>query len=296
MNLHPFVFRILHFVLGILLFSGCASDESSDSSKAAPRKDIDDVLIQVAQLKDQQLQLYRELVDKVNRLDRDLEAMKAQMMVVKNRLDHVESARREGEVGPPMVHQDDAIARASNVLAKLKAAEQDVDAAVAELKPFARMAAPLVVDELRKNVADLVYATRLETVLSRLPLEDVRVPLTQALRDPRVRMSAARMIGALGDKETSKSLEEFAADNDEDFRLVVGEALVRCKNRAGVPFLLQALKSEKWDNRSIAIGILKSIHKGEDFGYRAFQDVAANADAIRLWMEWWDQVKAALFE
>ena len=104
------------------------------------------------------------------------------------------------------------------------------------------------------------------------------------------------MVGATGDREISRILEESVSGDDEDLRLMAGESMVRCRNAAGVPVLVQCLRSEQRDTRTIAINALRPLNRGGDFGYRAMQTPSENASAIKQWDEWSEKFGKTIFD
>jgi HEAT repeat protein len=178
----------------------------------------------------------------------------------------------------------------------LRTGKARTDDAVAALKPIAKDAVPLLLEELKKNIAEIKYAVQLELILSKLPPGDLKIPLGKALEDRTLRQSAARIVGAAGDKELSKVLENYTSVSDDDFRLEAGAALVQCKNAAGIPPLVQSLKSAEWTNRTIAIDLLRKVNKGQDYGYKPRGTSEENAEAIKQWEEWAEKFGKTIFE
>jgi HEAT repeat protein len=181
-------------------------------------------------------------------------------------------------------------------IAAVRAGKVKPEEAAHQLKPFAKHAAPRIVDEMRRSITQIEYTIQLEAVLSKLPPEELKVPIQKALADKAVRLSAARVVGASGDRELSKVLEAPAAGDDEDLALMAGESMVRCRNAAGVPALVRCLRSEQRDTRTIAINALRPLNRGQDFGYRAPLAPMENAAAIRQWDEWAEKFGRTIFD
>jgi len=181
-------------------------------------------------------------------------------------------------------------------IAAVRAGKLKPEEAAHQLKPFAKHAAPRIVDEMRRSITQIEYTIQLEAVLSKLPPEELKVPLQKALGDRAVRLSAARVVGAAGDRELSKILEAAATGEDEDLRLMAGESLVRCRNATGIPALIQCLRSEQRDTRTIAINALRPLNRGRDFGYRPQQAPMENASPIKQWDEWAEKFGKDIFE
>jgi len=191
---------------------------------------------------------------------------------------------------------EDILLEVETVITQLRGGKLKADDAVARLKPFAQHAAPRMLTELRESLTRYDYAKQLEYVLGKLPPEELKVPLQGALKRPGLREAAARVVGATGNKELSKILEDYLAESDEDFKLNIGDALVRCRNASGIPLLLQCLRSDQSATRTIAISALKKINRGEDLGYKAQVSVESNAAAIKAWDEWSDKFAKSLFD
>jgi len=197
---------------------------------------------------------------------------------------------------PRAMKTEDILIEVETVLSQLRSGKLKNDEAVTRLKPFARLAAPRMVTELKDSIAKYDYTKQLEAILAKFPPADLKLPLQDALKQRGTREAAARVVGAAGDRELSKILEEYLVEGDEDFRLNIGDALVRCRNGSGIPLLLSCLRSDQGATRTIAISALKKINRGEDLGYRSQLSVEANAAAIKSWDEWSDKFAKNLFD
>ena len=303
-------------VVGTTLFTtGCVDlVEKDDLEKVSTR--VEKLSVQVAQKNDMQALLYEELVKRANGLEKKIGEMDIMVNTMKAQVARLEDRERtmQGQIdalgkGPsnpanpgqsvveePKRKIEEILLEVETVLAQLRSGKLKTDEAITRLKPFAQHAAPRMITELRESVARYEYAKQLEVVLGKFPPAELKVPLQGALRHRSTRESAARIVGDTGDKELSKILEEYLAESDEDFRLNIGDALVRCRNGSGIPLLLLSLKSEQATTRTIAISALKKINRGEDLGYRAQLSAEANAGAIKAWDEWSDKFAKTLFE
>jgi hypothetical protein len=197
---------------------------------------------------------------------------------------------------PPKMKIEEILLEVETVLTQLRGGKLKTEEALTRLKPFAQHAAPRMLTELRESLTRYDYAKQLESIMGKFPPAELKVPLQGALKRPGIREAAARVVGATGDKELSKILEDYLAETDEDFKLNVGDALVRCRNGSGIPLLLQCLKSDQGSTRTIAISALKKINRGEDLGYKPQLSLEANAGAIKAWDEWSDKFAKTLFE
>lgn len=197
---------------------------------------------------------------------------------------------------PPPKKLEDILLDVETTVSQLRDGKLGVDEAATLLKPWARHAIPRLVEELDRSLTRFEVAKKLEKALAAMPPADLKLPLREALQRRSVREAAARVVGLSKDKELSRILEEHADTPDEDFRLVVGEALVQCRNALGIPPLVASLKSEQGATRTIAASALKKINRGEDFNYRPQLSPAENAPSIKSWEEWAEKFGKALFE
>ncbi|HLY08300.1 MAG TPA: HEAT repeat domain-containing protein [Planctomycetota bacterium] len=304
--------------LAILAAVGCIDvAEKQDVDEVATK--IDKLNAQVAQKNDMQALLYEEVVKrvtgmekKVGELDILTNTMKAQVARLEDQVKtlnaQVEALSKAPPAGPvgvpgqPPAEQaktlkiEEILLEIQTVLAELRTGKIKVDEAAAKLKPWAQHAAPQLVTELRNSLAKFEYAKQLEFILAKFPPAELKVPLQDGLRQRGVREAAARVIGATGDKELSHILEEYVGETDEDFRLAVGDALVRCHNGAGIPLLLSSLRSEQSSTRTIAISALKKINRGLDMGYKPQLPPESNAEGLKAWDDWSEKYAKNLFD
>jgi len=280
---------------------------------------VDKLSAQVAQKNDMQALLYEEIVKRVTGLEKTVgqvdilsNTMKAQVARLEDQVKtlnaQIEALSKAAPSGAPAVPGQPAIEQAKTlkiedilleiqtVLAELRAGKIKADEAAVRLKPWSQHAAPALLAELRTSLAKFEYAKQLESILAKLSPAELKVPLQGALKQHGIREAAARVIGATGDKELSHILEEYIGEMDEDFRLAIGDALVRCRNGSGIPLLLSSLKSDQSATRTIAISTLKKINRGEDLGYKPQLSPEANATGIKAWDDWSDKFAKTLFE
>jgi hypothetical protein len=165
-----------------------------------------------------------------------------------------------------------------------------------QLKPHPAYAAPRLLEEIRRSPTRFEYVKQLEFVLSQLSPKELKVFLREALTTRGSRDSAARVIGMSKDSELGRLLEEHAGAPEEDFRLLCGDSLVACRNPAGLPLLVQCLKSPEGSTRTIAFASLKRANRGETFGYSAPLSPEQNAAAIKSWEDWTQKFGPTLFD
>ena len=299
-----------------LAAAGCVDFVEKEDLEEITHK-IEKLGAQVAQKNDMQALLYEELVKRTNGLEKKVGEMDILLNTMKAQVARLEDLARtmQGQIdalgkapaGNPGSSQpatdaakamklEDVLLEVETVITQLRGGKLKTDEAIQRLKPFAQHAAPRLLTELRESLTRYDYAKQLEHVLGKMPPAELKVPLQGALKRPGLREAAARIIGSSGDKELSKILEEYLAESDEDFRLNIGDALVRCRNASGIPLLLQCLKSDQPATRTIAIAALKKINRGEDLGYKAQLTVEANETAIKAWEQWSDKFAKTLFE
>ncbi len=309
------ILKLLIPALTALAAVGCVDMvEKQDLDEVATK--VDKLSAQVAQKNDMQALLYDEMVKRVTGMEKTVgqidiltNTMKAQVARLEDQVKtlsaQVEALSKAPTTGTPVqpaVEQaktlkiEDILLEIQTVLAELRGGKIKADEAAVRLKPWAQHAAPLLISELRTSLARFEYAKQLESILAKLPPVELKVPLQGALRQRGVREAAARVIGATGDKELSHILEEYVGEMDEDFRLAIGDALVRCRNGSGIPLLLSSLKSDQSATRTIAISTLKKINRGEDLGYKPQLTPEANASGIKAWDDWSEKFAKTLFE
>jgi len=310
--------RVMIPAILALLAVGCVDLVEKEEFDAMTSK-VEKLSVQVAQKNDMQALLYDALVQRVNGMEKKVGDIDIQVNTMKAQVARLEDLANTmkgqiealGKAGPatnpanpgqPPVETtrpmkiEDILLEVETVLSQLRAGKLKVDEAAVRLKPWAQHAAPRIVTELRESIARYDYTKQLESILAKFPATELKVPLMGALKQRGTREAAARVVGAAGDRELSKILEDYLVEGDEDFRLNVGDALVRCRNGSGIPLLLLCLKSDQGATRTIAISALKKINRGEDLGYRAQLSAEANAAAIKAWDDWSDKFAKTLFE
>ncbi len=311
------VLKIIVPAILALAAAGCVDLVEKEDLDQVTHK-VEKLSAQVAQKNDMQALLYEELVKRTNGLEKKVGEMDILVQTMKAQVARLEDIAKtlQGQIdalgkapapnpgtpeqaatpGAKQMKIEDILLEVETVVTQLRGGKIKNEEAITRLKPFAQHAAPRLLTELRESLARYEYAKQLEYVLGKLPPDELKVPLQGALKRPGLRESSARIVGATGNKELSKILEEYLAESDEDFRLNIGDALVRCRNASGIPLLLQCLKSDQAATRTISIAALKKLNRGEDLGYRAQISVEANTAAIKAWDEWSDKFAKSLFD
>jgi hypothetical protein len=290
-----------------LASAGCSGVEQRDFE--AVRDKVDKLELELKNKNDLQVHLFNELVqkhtglgDRVTQMDVLLRSLQATSAQLEDRVKALMASQKNTGGDAPVAAPSDPKKREEIILfvkAKLNELRQGkikTEDAVPLLLPYADQAAPLALDELVAAVTNFDYAKQLETILSKLPSDSVKVPLQAALKQRGLRESAARIIGQTKAPDLGKLLEEHGESNDEDFKLLVGESLVLCKNAKGLPILIISLRSGEVTNRTIAIAALKKLAQHQDFGYRPAATHEQNATAVKSWEEWYEKGGKTIFD
>lgn len=308
-------------ILGLVGILGCAGGARREDLEAL-RSDHDRLRAEVTNKNDFQVQLYQEMSSATIQLRERLGKIDLLLADLQSRLDRLEGEVRAlaaastgtpprpspatpapeealppDETGKTSIKTvEQILLETESMIAALRAGQLRPEEAAHRLKPYARHAIPRLLDEMRRSITRIDFTIQLEGVLAKMPPKELKAPLQKALGEAALRLTAARIVGSTGDFELSKILEEAAAGDDEDLRLVAGESLVRCRNAAGISPLVRCLRSPQRDTRTIAINALRPINRGLDFGYRAFLPPEENADAIQQWEEWAEKLGKFVFE
>jgi phage shock protein A len=298
-----------------LLGAGCANYVTFQEHQELSDR-LDKFSAQAAQKNDMQALLYDEIVkqnkalaEKMARveslsgaLESSVKRLEDQIRTLQVQFDALsqgtEPARPAGaaDPAPPSLRLEDVLREIEITLSELRNGKLKQAEAAARLKLHGDHAAPKVVAEIQTHFANLDYSRQLEGILAALPAAVLKVPLQTALGLRTTRESAVRVVGVVGDKDLSLLLEPLMGDPDEDFRLAVGEALVRCRNAAGIPLLVGSLRSAQGATRLIAISALKRVNRGEDLGFRPHADGDQNDASLRAWEEWAAKFGKAIFD
>ena len=156
-----------------------------------------------------------------------------------------------------------------------------------ELAAMPAEATAFLMNEIKRAPSDIKLAKRAEEIIASFPPAEVRAPLARALQDPQLRVMAAWIVSDMASPAYAEVLRDFTTDPDPDFQLAVGAALVSCRDKAGIPFLIKGLSSDLMANRIVAIQNLKQINRGEVYGFNWQSNAAQNAEAIKQWENWW---------
>ena len=289
----------LSFVAAILVILSCSSVQS------APQDSLQDKLtkleVQMTQKLDKAHAVYSQLTDDYLRLERRVAALESENQLLRIDVKKLnEKLEQAGGAGParegpaPGVDRSEVAIKIDQALTKLKASGNADDAAK-ELIPVARYAVPKMASEL-KNRTNPDYVASLENVLAKCPVAELKGPLEETVKDRSRRTSVARVVGLVGDRELSKILEPHIGDPDPVAQVELGQALLACKNRMGVPPLLKALSAPESEIRFLAIRKLKQLNQNKTFDFDMNKNADENAAAIKAWNDWWTKEGPKLFE
>ena len=292
---------LLSAAAALLAVMGCSSVEQE------PPDTVEDKLtkleVQMTAKLDKAHAVFTELTDNYMRLQRrvgDLESDNKMLQIEVKRLnDKVETAgaaspRTSEQPQGPSPDMPEIGIRIDQAMVKLKTTG-NVDEAAKELVPLSRYSVVKLVEAL-KQISLPDYVADVEKVLAKCSPLDLKTPLEEAAKDRSRRSSVARVVGGSRDPGLSRILEPHAGDSDPVVQVEIGQALVACRNKAGVPPLLKALAAPESEIRFRAILSLKRLNKGETFGYNMNQSADENAAALKAWQDWWQKEGPKLFE
>jgi hypothetical protein len=291
----------------ILLAAVAIGCQPASRPQDAPmtKGDLLDLEKKIAETKDGAFLHSREVTEKIGRLESRVAALestvKTQDVHIRALEDKIAQLRGAGagagqpDVTQPPMTAEDAIKEVDNQLARLRNGFRPEEVAKS-LQPIAKYAAPKLCETLKSSFRDIDLMRRVEQVLAKLPASDLKIPIEDSLKDRVARYPAARVVGEVGNKELSRTLEAYTSDADLDFGYLVGSSLVRCRNRVGVPALIRVLRSEDKNTRFLAISALRPIAGENTLSYDFQKTPEQNGAAIKAWEEWYDQNGAKLFE
>lgn len=298
--------RTLPLMLAALA-AGCQPGEMLDEPATQP--ELEALRAHVATLNEKSFLLHKDLSktvmdlqQRVASLESTIKAYEVEIRRLNEKLGRtpVPDAAAGGPQNPPVKPDpvpdtlQSQMKEIDTQMARLREGAPPEEVAAA-LAPVAAHAASKLAEALKDAILDIDRLRRLEQVLARLPAGDLRVPLAEALKDRARRSAAARVVGETKHRELSAILEAHTADADFEFCYLVGASLVRCKNPAGVPALLRALRSPDRNTRFLAISELRPL-SGQSFGYDYAKGEEANAKAVAAWEEWFEKSRGSLFK
>ncbi len=195
-------------------------------------------------------------------------------------------------VAPAMSDPDKAEAQ----LLKLRACKsEEVVDVVKKMKPLSKYLVKPLIDGL--NDPDYEFRPRAERALAQLDPVAVMADVVAALENPRTRIQAVRIIGALGatTKEVIERLLGYLAKPDNaDLAFDCANTLALLRVKDAVPKLISYLRSDDEIRRLLAFHTLSKVTgQSFDYGFKAAQEV--REESVRKWEVWWDENKEKLW-
>jgi hypothetical protein len=280
------------------VFLGCASGPAE-----APQDSVQDKLtkleVQMTTKLDKAHAVYEQLTEDHLRLERRVAGLESENQMLRIDLkklgEKIDALGAGGTKGGsvPSADLSEVGMKIDQALAKLKTTG-NVDEAARELVPLARYSVTKMVDSL-KQIGSPEYASAIEKVLARCPPAELKGSLEEAVKDRR-RTSVARIVGEVRDPALSKILEPYTGDSDPIAQVEIGQALLECKNRMGIPPLLKALSAPESEIRFRALLSLKRLNNRETYGFDVNKTSDENAAAIKAWHDWWNRDGQKLFQ
>lgn len=217
----------------------------------------------------------QELKTKMKDLEATLERLKFDLGLVRKEVMDLKSG------GPQPTRPE----QVDKLIKDLANPESDIALVSEKLREYGRQSVVALVQRLKDS--DLDFVRRVEMALERMPPSDAVPILLEAVRQPEIRNSAARVLGMLNDRSAILPLAEYLKKgNDSDFVFTVAESLVRLKDRRGIPVLIENLKSDNSARRALSFDAL-SRATGQTFNYKPYLSEEERIMAVQKWEEWW---------
>ncbi|MEW6026988.1 MAG: HEAT repeat domain-containing protein [Planctomycetota bacterium] len=217
-----------------------------------------------------------DLSQRFARQQKDMEALKFEMGVLRKELMEIRS--------PSISPEQSQTERLNKLLQELANPSCDANKIAFELRKFGKRAVLALIEALKKP--DPEYHTRVEQVFSGLLIEDATPLLLPSLKDLALRVSAARILGDIKNYSVVDELNGYLTGDDEDFVFAVAEALVKLKDKRGVPVLIDFLKKPDPNKRAIAFNLLNKI-TGVTLDYKYYSSEPELINGAKRWEEWW---------
>ncbi len=156
----------------------------------------------------------------------------------------------------------------------------------------------IVAAEIERRVDEMPYLNGVAFVhnLERLvKIGDQAVPrLVEATRDerPTVRMGAAWVFGAMGDRRQLPALRQMLDDPVPYVRFEAASSLIELGDSAGFGALVDGLASPELGDRYKCFEALREV-TGRDFGYSHDADPTLRRAAVTRWIDWLEGVEAS---
>jgi hypothetical protein len=273
----------------------------------APQDSMEEKLtrleVKFQQKHDSMFTFYQELLKKVEQLEKKVTTLESENKILQidvQRLREKSGATGGGtpKEGEPSGDLAEVSMKIDVALAKLRSSnhgEEAIKEAAKELVPLSRYSTTKMAEALRQ-ISNPAYTAALEQVLAKCPVEDLKGPLGTAAKDRLRRSSVARVVGAARNLDLSKILEPHIGDADPIVQVELGDALLACKNRMGVPPLLKALRASESEFRFRALMSLKHVNNRETYGFDVNKGSEENSAALKAWDDWWQKEGQKLFQ
>lgn len=235
--------------------------------------------VRVNELERKVTSLAKEIYDlsqRFSRQQKDMESLRFEMGVLRKELMEMRS--------PSLSPEQSQTERLTKLLQELVNPSCDTNKLAFELRKFGKRAVLALIEALKKPDSD--YHTRVELVFSGLLVEDATPLLLPSLKDLSLRISAARILGNLKNYSVVDELSGYLAGDDEDFVFAVAEALIKLKDKRGVPVLIDFLRKSDPNKRAIAFNLLNRI-TGVTLDYKYYSNETELLNGTKRWEEWW---------
>lgn len=134
---------------------------------------------------------------------------------------------------------------------------------------------------------DFKIRARAETVLNKLPPIEINPILSEAIKNPEIRVSIVRIIGNLDSYGGLAILVDYLdKEGSAELDFVLAEALVKLRDKRGIPRIIDYLKNEDAVRRAIAFDCLTKA-SGFTFDYKPYASEFERKKAVKLWEGWW---------
>ncbi len=161
-----------------------------------------------------------------------------------------------------------------------------------EMAKFAEPA-PIIASVIKDRIEQIPFQHREELLENMLWLKakgELAIPsLIRALdhKDPKVRSSAAWVLGMIGDKRAIPYLRKHSGETHPVTRLEIARSLLSLGDYSMVPTLIAGLEDEHTHIRFLCIEALRQA-TGKRFGYdHLTKDESLRKSGAEKWKAWW---------
>lgn len=261
--------KCIYLLISIVLFSICSCSYGKQLSQ---QKTISNELIEKTDSLKKEL---NEMTQQLNKREAELESIRFELAILRKELLELHS--------PSVSSEQSQSEQLAKLIQELSDSSCDTNRLIFELRKFGKRAVLALLEALKKPDPD--YRSKVEEIFSGLLTEDASSFLVLSLKDPGLRISAARILGNLKNYPVVNELNGYLTSDDEDFVFVVAEALVKLKDKRGMPVLIDYLKKPDPNKRVIAFNLIRKI-TGLTLDYKYYDETGLTAGA-KKWEEWW---------